>query len=162
MGAALLKKPDTIVDIISTLSRNLSIPVSLKIRLLENEADSVELLRRVEHAGASAVAIHRCLFAQSVLALTSCSRYVHERPRQKAHWDILGNVIRSSTIAIPIIANGDVYSQDDIASLKEISGADSVMIARGAIADPSIFAPRGRAVPRGVAVCNLFAHLFLC
>lgn len=38
MGAALLKKPDVVADIISTLSRNLSVPVSLKVRLLDREA----------------------------------------------------------------------------------------------------------------------------
>jgi len=144
MGAALLKKPDTIVDIISTLERNLSIPVSLKVRLLEKESDSVELLRRAEHAGASAVAVH--------------SRYVHERPHQKAHWDILGNVIKSSALSIPVIANGDVLSREDIQSLKTISGADSVMVARGAIANPSIFALYGHGVPRDVAVRRYVEH----
>jgi hypothetical protein len=61
MGSALLGKPEVMHDIVSTLKRNLPIPVTIKIRLLEDEFALLELGRRAEMAGADAVAIHaRC------------------------------------------------------------------------------------------------------
>lgn len=128
MGAALLKTPETIQDIVQTLERNVDKPVTIKIRLLEKDSDTVEIIRRAEHVGARAVAIH--------------ARFVHERPRDRAHWDRLAQVIElaGSAVSVPLIANGDIHSPEDVAKVKELKGISSVMIARGAINDVSIFA----------------------
>ncbi|XP_078444482.1 aldolase-type TIM barrel family protein isoform X3 [Wolffia australiana] len=58
MGAALLTKPELIHDILTTLRRNLDLPVTCKIRLLENTQETVELARRIEKTGVSALAVH--------------------------------------------------------------------------------------------------------
>ncbi|OIT27724.1 trna-dihydrouridine(47) synthase [nad(p)(+)]-like protein, partial [Nicotiana attenuata] len=58
MGAALLSKPELIHDILTTLRRNLDIPVTCKIRLLKSPQDTVELARRIERTGVSALAVH--------------------------------------------------------------------------------------------------------
>eukprot|EP01018_Ginkgo_biloba_P002320 Gb_29671 [translate_table: standard] len=58
MGAALLAKPELIYDILTTLKRNLEIPVTCKIRLLKSPQETVELARRIEKAGVSAIAVH--------------------------------------------------------------------------------------------------------
>uniref|UniRef100_A0A2P2KME6 tRNA-dihydrouridine20 synthase NADP+-like isoform X3 n=1 Tax=Rhizophora mucronata TaxID=61149 RepID=A0A2P2KME6_RHIMU len=58
MGAALLSKPQLIHDILTTLKRNLDTPVTCKIRLLKSSQDTVELARRIEKTGVSALAIH--------------------------------------------------------------------------------------------------------
>jgi tRNA-dihydrouridine synthase 2 len=58
MGAALLSKPDLIHDILTTLKRNLNIPVTCKIRLLKTHHDTVELARRIEKTGVAAIAVH--------------------------------------------------------------------------------------------------------
>lgn len=127
MGAALLKTPEVIEDILSTLSRNLENPVTVKIRLLEKDADTVEIIRRAEHAGVKAVAIH--------------ARFVHERPRDRAHWDRLATVIEmaGSAAGIPLIINGDIHNPGDVLQAQQLKGVSSVMIARGAINDVSIF-----------------------
>ena len=59
MGSSLLSKPETVHDIVSTLKRNLPsrIAVTCKIRLLPDEAELLELGRRIEAAGADAVAV---------------------------------------------------------------------------------------------------------
>lgn len=62
MGAALLSKPETIHDILTTLKRNLDIPVTCKIRLLKTCPDTVELARRIEKTGVSALAVHGRVF----------------------------------------------------------------------------------------------------
>lgn len=127
MGAALLKTPEVIEDILSTLSRNLENPVTVKIRLLEKDSDTVEIIRRAERAGVKAVAIH--------------ARFVHERPRDRAHWDRLSTVIEmaGSAAGIPLIINGDIHNAEDVIKAQQLKGISSVMIARGAINDVSIF-----------------------
>jgi len=51
----------------------------------------------------------------------------------------LQEIIASKPVNIPIIANGDVFVHEDISKIRELTGADSVMIARGAIKNASIF-----------------------
>ncbi|KAK8717393.1 hypothetical protein V6N13_044664 [Hibiscus sabdariffa] len=113
MGAALLTKPDLISDILTTLRRNLDTPVTCKIRLLESSSATVELARRIEKTGVSALAVH--------------GRKVPDRPRDPAKWNEIADVV--SALSIPVIANG----------------ASSVMVARGALWNASIFSPKGKA-----------------
>ncbi|CAI5730809.1 unnamed protein product [Hyaloperonospora brassicae] len=127
MGAALLQKPEVACDIVRTLRRNLNIPISCKIRLLPDTRDTIDTAKRLEDAGACAIGVHM--------------RQVHERPRDKASWEKLAPVV--SALSVPILANGDVFKHEDIHDLCEISGASSVLIARGALANASIFRKKG-------------------
>ncbi|KAE8912923.1 hypothetical protein PF005_g10569 [Phytophthora fragariae] len=128
MGAALLRKPEVACDIIKTLRRNLSIPVSCKIRFLPEIQDTIDTAKRLEDAGAYAVGVHM--------------RQIHERPHDKASWDRLAPVV--SALSVPVLANGDVFEHEHINKLRKISGASSFLIARGALANPSIFRKEGR------------------
>jgi len=127
MGAALLSKPDTAVDIIKTLKRNLPVPVTCKIRLLETDAATVDLARALEQAGASMLTVH--------------TRLKEERPRHPAHWDRLRPIV--DALSIPVAVNGDVFCYEDIAKVKVATGCSSVMIARAAMWNPSCFRPEG-------------------
>ncbi|KAF1786799.1 Aldolase-type TIM barrel [Phytophthora cactorum] len=117
-----------LLKIMKTLRRNLNIPVSCKIRLLPEIQDTVDLAKRLEDAGAYAVGVHM--------------RHIHERPHDKASWDRLAPVV--SALSVPVLANGDVLMHEDIDKLRKISGASSFLIARGALANPSIFRKEGR------------------
>ncbi|XP_028960210.2 uncharacterized protein [Malus domestica] len=128
MGAALLTKPDLIHDILTTLWRNLSIPVTCKIRLLKSSQDTVELARRIEKTGVTALAIH--------------GRKVEDRPRDPAKWSEIADVVAS--LSIPVIANGDVFEYEDFQRIKVATGTSSVMVARGALWNASIFCPKGK------------------
>ncbi|XP_028754568.1 tRNA-dihydrouridine(20) synthase [NAD(P)+]-like [Neltuma alba] len=128
MGAALLTKPEAIHDILTTLRRNLSIPVTCKIRLLKSPNDTVELARRIEKTGVSAVAVH--------------GRKVPDRPRDPAKWNEIADVV--SALSIPVIANGDVFEYNDFQRIKSATGASSVMVARGALWNASVFSPEGK------------------
>ena len=55
MGAALLSNQDNACNIVSNLSKNLSIPVSAKIRILDTIDETVLFMKRLEKAGASAI-----------------------------------------------------------------------------------------------------------
>nr|KJB18110.1 hypothetical protein B456_003G035300 [Gossypium raimondii] len=120
MGAALLTKPDLIHDVgASYYWKNplISLP------------DTVELARRIEKTGVSALAVH--------------GRQVAERPRDPAKWNEIADVV--SALTIPVIANGDVFEYDDIQRIKVATGASSVMVARGALWNVSIFSPNVKA-----------------
>ncbi|CBN80498.1 conserved unknown protein [Ectocarpus siliculosus] len=131
MGAALLKQPQVAADIVGTLRRNLSVPVSVKIRLLETPGETVEFARRMEKAGACALSVH--------------VRKVGDTPASKARWEELRPVV--DAVNIPVIANGDVYTRADMAGIKALSGCSSVMLARPALLNCSIFKPDGHVLP---------------
>ncbi|EPR61321.1 dihydrouridine synthase (dus) protein [Toxoplasma gondii ME49] len=123
MGAALLKTPLIATDILKTLRRNLDIPVTCKIRLLDTIHKTIDFARLCENCGIEAIAIH--------------ARETHERPSHRAHWDLFPAL--KSSLAIPLIANGDFLTRRDADVFQEKIGADSLMFARGAMWDPSIF-----------------------
>ncbi|KAF9608581.1 hypothetical protein IFM89_010013 [Coptis chinensis] len=125
MGAAILSKPELIHDILTTLKRNLDLPVTCKIRLLKSSKDTVELVRRIEKTGVSALAVH--------------GRRVADRPKDPARWSEIADIV--AALSIPVVANGDVFEYEDIQRIKKTTGASSVMVARGALWNASIFSP---------------------
>ncbi|KAG6508411.1 hypothetical protein ZIOFF_033785 [Zingiber officinale] len=131
MGAALLSKPELIHDvllILTTLRRNLDTTITCKIRLLDSSQETVELARRIEKTGVSALAVH--------------GRKVKDRPRDPAKWNEIADIVAS--LSIPVIANGDAFEYEDFERMKDATGASSVMIARGALWNASIFSAKGK------------------
>jgi tRNA-dihydrouridine synthase 1 len=57
-GSFLLSSPDLIVSLISHLHQNLKVPVTAKIRILPDEAQTIQLVKRIELAGASLITVH--------------------------------------------------------------------------------------------------------
>ncbi|XP_046400551.1 tRNA-dihydrouridine(20) synthase [NAD(P)+]-like [Ischnura elegans] len=126
MGAALLSKPDLACSIISTLSSNLSIPVTCKIRVLSTVEETLALCKRLEASGAAAIAIH--------------GRRIDERPQHTNRSAEIAQVARA--LSIPVIANGgskEIACHDDIERFRVACGAASVMVARAAQKDCTIF-----------------------
>ncbi|KAL4577553.1 hypothetical protein LXL04_013662 [Taraxacum kok-saghyz] len=131
MGAALLTKPDLIHDILTMLKRNLCIPVTCKIRLLNSTQDTVELARRIEKTGVSALAVHGrcCIFLLEKLQTDQEILQIGVK--------LIAHVV--DALSIPVIANGDVFEYQDFQNIRDVTGASSVMVARGAIWNASIF-----------------------
>ncbi|KAF8822323.1 dihydrouridine synthase (dus) protein [Cardiosporidium cionae] len=127
MGAALLKTPSRAYDILSMLTQHLEIPVSCKIRLLSTLEETIEFAKGCERCGISALTVHM--------------RTENERPSQKAHWNYFTAL--KEALSIPVIANGDLFTQTDINAFQDNVGADSLMFARGAMWNPSIFLKDG-------------------
>jgi len=126
MGAALLQSPEVAEDILKALRRNITdIPITCKIRLMEDEKKSVELIKRLEAAGAQAIGVHM--------------REIPTRPSEPAMWERLKPLV--DAVSVPVIANGDLYSKSDMKKVMEKSGCSSFMFARGALANPSVFLP---------------------
>lgn len=130
MGSALLEDLPRACDIISTLRRNLSIPVSCKIRLLKDDRSTVDFVTALVKAGANAVAIH--------------GREPGDESQKSAKLDRLTNVVKllkssSSSVGVPIIINGDLYTRNEMVNRRRETGADAIMLARPALYNTSIF-----------------------
>jgi tRNA-dihydrouridine synthase 2 len=124
MGSALLKEPQKIKEILTSLVR--AVPeksITCKIRLLPTMDETLDLVKMIEQTGVDAIAVH--------------ARYVPQRPREPAHLDQLEQIV--SAVSIPVIPNGDAYSREDIAKIRNLSNVNSVMVARGALWNPSVF-----------------------
>ena len=74
----------------------------------------------------------------------SCVRPIHtrrsfvpQRPRDPAHWDLIKGAAAASTV--PVIANGDVFAHADFQRIRDETGAQAAMCARGAMWNASIF-----------------------
>ena len=138
MGAALLKNPDKLCSILEHLVKGTDKPVSVKIRMLETEAETVQLVQRLAKTGISALAIH--------------CRTRKERPQDPGHWSIFRPVVDAlDQLGIPVIANGDVFSRDDGNRVREESGCSSYMMARAAQLNVSVFRTEGPLNPEQVA-----------
>ncbi|XP_004343266.1 tRNA dihydrouridine synthase Dus2 [Capsaspora owczarzaki ATCC 30864] len=130
MGAALLKHPDKIHAILTALVAAVGehVHVTCKIRVLATVEETVALAKMIESTGVSALAVH--------------CRLTHERPREPGHPDMLKPIV--DALSIPVIANGgslDIVSHDDIEAFRQRTGCASVMVARAAQNNPSVFRP---------------------
>ncbi len=124
-GAALLKDLDTMEKIVQNAKRNTALPITAKIRL-GWDADSIvveEAAGRIEQAGADAITVH---------ARTRSQGY-----SGRASWEHIARV--KDLLKIPVIGNGDVMDGISALEMFRTTGADGIMIARGALGRPWIF-----------------------
>lgn len=146
MGAALLEKPDLIEALLTTCVEHLNIPVTCKMRILPNLDDTLKLVRLIESCGVSAIAIH--------------GRTKEQRPNQENQNDTIRVI--SESIKIPVIANGHsnhIKNYQDLTEFKEITKASSIMIARAALKNPSIFKSSENGTMPAKSVINDFLKL---
>ena len=125
-GSALLQNPELAGRIIEAMVKETGKPVTAKIRMGwdEHSVNAVEVAKILKQAGASAVAVH--------------GRTREQYYTGKADWDIIREV--KQAVDIPVIGNGDIFSGRDALDMIEKTGCDFVMIARGALGNPWIFA----------------------
>lgn len=162
-GAALMRDPLRAAVIIRTLRKVVDVPLTIKIRggWDERTVNAVEIARIAEAEGVDAVTVH---------PRTRSQQYTGQAP-----WEIIRAVVRAVTI--PVTGNGDVRSREDAAAMATATGCAAVMIGRGALGAPWIFAasapsPDDRArlirrhvdlitthLPEGVAAVQIRKHL---
>ena len=121
-GSALLKDPEKVYNIVKSVVEAVPIPVTVKIRSGwdQNSINAVEIAKKVEEAGASAIAVHGRTRSQGYSG--------------KADWNIIKQV--KEAVSIPVIGNGDIKSCYDAKRMLEETNCDAVMIGRGCLGNP--------------------------
>jgi tRNA-dihydrouridine synthase C len=122
-GAVLLDEPERVYQVVAAVRQAVpaSIPVSAKMRLgnLDGEL-ALDNARGIEAAGAAWLTVH--------------GRTKSQGYRPPAFWDRIG-MIREA-VALPVIANGEIWTADDARRCAEESGCQAMMLGRGAVSDP--------------------------
>jgi len=125
-GSALMRDLDHALSLIEAVVGAVSVPVTVKMRLGwdEEALNAPVLARRAEQAGVRMVTVH---------GRTRCQFY-----NGKADWRAIRRV--RDAVSIPVVANGDVGTAADAATILEQSGADAVMVGRAHYGAPWIAA----------------------
>jgi len=125
MGAALMREPARVEALVRALVENISVPVSVKIRLgwSPEELTGPEVARRCEEGGASWITVH--------------GRTRDQFYRGQADWEGIGAIARERKV--PVVANGDIFSARDAEQMMSITGCPRIMVGRGALGNPWIF-----------------------
>lgn len=121
-GLELFNRRVTVASIIKRLRKRTDLPLSVKIRLgeRENERELLASCRMFEDLGVDLITIH--------------ARLNGEKFCRKPRWTLLGSI--TAKLSIPVIANGGIFSVNDARRCLEQSGADGLMIGRGAVRCP--------------------------
>ncbi|MCA9692632.1 MAG: tRNA-dihydrouridine synthase, partial [Myxococcales bacterium] len=126
-GATLLKAPARILEIVRVVRDAVPprVPVTVKIRIGWDSGDSLEAIAAAaEEGGAAWLTIH---------ARTRAQGY-----KPPVHWHALARA-RAAVRSLPLVANGDVRTVDDLAACAHATHCEAFMIGRGAMGAPTLF-----------------------
>ena len=125
-GSALMKNPKLVGEIVKAVSSAVDIPITVKIRKgWDNDCISaVDVALQAQNNGASAVTVH--------------GRTRAEMYSGKCDLDIIKQV--KNALDIAVIGNGDVKDEQSAVQMLEYTGCDALMIGRGALGNPFVFA----------------------
>jgi len=113
-GAYLLSNKELIMKLLKSMMKELSCPITAKIRVLANDADTIDLCQAIESCGVSMLTVH----GREVTASKLFTGPVN--------WDIIRNI--KSKLHIPVVANGGVSCYADALRCLEVTGADGVHV----------------------------------
>ncbi len=126
-GAGMLRNIPLMIEMTSAVVEAVSVPVTVKTRLGwdENNKNIIEVTKRLQDAGISAITIH--------------GRTRSQMYKGAADWTIIGEVKNNPEIKIPVIGNGDINSPQRAKEMFDRYGVDGIMIGRATAGRPWIF-----------------------
>lgn len=127
-GSFLQEDWDLISKLINNLHKNLAVPVTAKIRILETKEKTLEYAKVILSAGASIITVH------------GRQRDQKGHKTGLADWSVIRYLRDNLPKETVIFANGNILRHEDIEKCLEQTGADGVMSAEGNLCDPTIFA----------------------
>ncbi len=151
-GVMLMEQPDEARRIVAEARKRTSLPLSAKIRL-GSDSDSRKLktfCSMLEDEGVDMLTVH--------------ARFKHESFSRRPRWAYIAEIKES--VKIPVIANGGVFSVEDAETCLRVSRADGLMLGRGAVIRPWLFAEIARTVFGGditepaVSLTDVYAAFF--
>jgi nifR3 family TIM-barrel protein len=124
-GCSLMREPGHAADVVRAMARAVRIPVTVKMRAGwdADEVNAPDLARRMEDAGAAAVAVHGRTAAQSYSGFSD--------------WDLIARV--AAGVSIPVIGSGDCVDPSDLVERMRGTRVGGVLVGRGALRNPWIF-----------------------
>jgi tRNA-dihydrouridine synthase len=131
-GAMLMEQPEGARRIVGEARKRTALPLSAKIRL-GSDSDSGKVK-----------AFCSMLEGEGIDMLTVHARFTHEPFARRPRWAHIAEI--KGCITIPVIANGGVFSVEDAEKCLRVSGADGLMLGRGAVIRPWLFAEIARSV----------------
>ena len=124
-GSALLMDPEKAYKLMDAVKRSTYLPVTVKTRLGydENSMNALELGRAAQQLGLRWIAFH--------------GRTRQQMYSGTADYEAIGRL--KSELSIPVIANGDIFAPEDAVRMRDVTGADGLMIGRGCMGNPWLF-----------------------
>jgi tRNA-dihydrouridine synthase B len=125
-GCSLMREPEHAAEVVRAMARAVKIPVTVKMRA-GWDADAInapDLARRLEDAGAAALAVHGRTAAQSYSGVSD--------------WDLIARV--ADNVSIPVFGSGDCIEPEQLVDRLRSGGIAGVLVGRGALRNPWIFA----------------------
>jgi tRNA-dihydrouridine synthase B len=124
-GCSLMREPEHAADVVRAMTRAVKIPVTVKMRA-GWDADVInapDLARRMEDAGAAAVAVHGRTASQSYSGVSD--------------WDLIARVAEG--VSIPVFGSGDCVDPEQLVDRLRVGPVAGVLVGRGALRNPWIF-----------------------
>lgn len=125
-GAALMREPEILTDIVKAMKEKTDLPVSVKMRIFSDRKRTIALASEIEASGADFITVH--------------GRTAKQGYGGAADWEAIRAVKES--LSIPVVGNGNVnHLKDGISRIKE-GYCDSFMVGRAAMSNPLVFEDR--------------------
>jgi len=139
IGASLIDKPEFVADCVKQTRARVADPafsISVKIRVHGDIRRTVELARQIEAAGASFLTVH--------------GRTRKMKSSEAEPVDLAAIRTIRESVAIPVVANGDVWSMADVERTVAETGCAGVMAARGMLENPAMYSGHATTPPQCV------------
>ncbi|KZO97474.1 FMN-linked oxidoreductase [Calocera viscosa TUFC12733] len=138
VGSWLLRNPQVVRDIIRATKDRVgwSFPVSVKIRIDDQLGRTEQLVQTAIHAGADYITVH--------------GRTRHQASTQPVNLPGIRFAVEAARREVPVVANGDAWSAEEVAKIRKETGVKGVMSARGLLANPALFSGYASTPPAAV------------